>query len=94
MPFKSAEKKREYQRVWYAKRRAYYVAEAGGVCMKCEGTSDLEFHHRDPKDKFTHRIWSLKRERIEAELAKCDLLCRDCHLDEHGGEWNYRRING
>jgi hypothetical protein len=43
----------------------------------------LEFHHRDKSKKdmdVTHMLsggYSIKR--IEAELAKCDVLCANCH---------------
>jgi hypothetical protein len=48
----------------------------------------LEFHHLDPKAKefaISHdgitRSWS----KIQAELAKCVLLCANCHRETHTG---------
>jgi hypothetical protein len=57
----------------------------GGRCIRCGATDDLNFHHRDPSEKsFTiSRLWSMRDEIIETELAKCDLLCRECHKKHH-----------
>jgi hypothetical protein len=53
-------------------------------CKDCGFNSHpaaLEFNHRDPLTKdFTisqsmHRSWSS----LEAEIAKCDVLCSNCH---------------
>src|ERR1700738_5295764 len=79
MPFKSRKEKQKYQREWYAKRRAHYIEQHGGKCVKCGSTNKLEFDHKDPRDKVSHKIWSWKIDRIEAELAKCQLLCITCH---------------
>jgi hypothetical protein len=40
----------------------------------------LELDHVDPALKVSHRVWSWARERREAELAKCQVLCHDCHV--------------
>lgn len=59
----------------------------GGCCIrcgydKCEGA--LEFHHRDPTEKCfgisrTNRSFAKQLE----EAKKCDLLCVNCHAEEH-----------
>lgn len=47
----------------------------------------LEFHHLNPKSKDVHlslavnRGWS--KERIMKEIAKCIVLCSNCHRKEH-----------
>ena len=63
------------------------VEEHGGACKKCgynRCISALEFHHRDPMKK-EFRIGgntrSLEVQREEAD--KCDLLCANCHREEH-----------
>jgi hypothetical protein len=41
----------------------------------------MHFHHRNPSTK-TYNVGSMvnrKLSDIEAEIAKCDLLCANCH---------------
>jgi hypothetical protein len=58
------------------------------TCVRC-GFSDpraLEFHHRDPAAKnfkISEKAWSYAWSRIEEEIAKCDVLCSNCHRIEH-----------
>lgn len=58
-------------------RRAWI--ETNGPCRVCGSWDDLEMDHIDPKDKTTHRVWSLSRERRTEELKKCQVLCAKCH---------------
>lgn len=62
-----------------------YKAERG--CCNC-GERDpvvLEFHHRDPKEKKFEVCQHGERglSAIQTEIAKCDLLCANCHRREH-----------
>ncbi len=47
----------------------------------------LDFHHRDPSEKKTNVArfgrggWSLKR--IDEEIAKCEVVCANCHRRLH-----------
>jgi len=81
MPYKNPAVQLEYQRVWMAERRQTALDARGNACQRCGGTDRLEFHHRDPEEKVSHRIFSRRWETIHAELAKCDLLCSTCHLE-------------
>jgi hypothetical protein len=36
--------------------------------------------HVDPSTKVNHVIWSWSENRRLAELAKCQVLCHDCHV--------------
>ncbi len=61
--------------------------KAVSVCKRCKCNHDLTFHHRDPKQK-AFEIADARRNRksipaLEKELAKCDILCRECHKLEH-----------
>ncbi|MFB6220720.1 MAG: homing endonuclease associated repeat-containing protein [Halolamina sp.] len=58
-------------------------------CSEC-GESDpacLDYHHRDAaeKDKKVSQLVldERSRERIREEIAKCDVLCANCHRSEH-----------
>lgn len=61
-------------------------------CERCGESHPacLAFHHRDRKTKLIEvsravaRRWSIPR--IEKEIAKCDVLCINCHLDAHADE--------
>lgn len=83
MPYRDPEAQREYQRRWMAERRA--AALEGKTCARCgDADGPFDFHHVDPAEKLTHNVWSWSAKRREAELAKCVVLCRDCHVDHHG----------
>jgi hypothetical protein len=45
----------------------------------------LEFHHRDPSTKLMNVpiMSSYSQERVMVEIAKCDVLCGDCHRKRH-----------
>lgn len=81
MPYRDPAAQREYQRRWKARRRAEWFA--GRTCQRCGAADHLEIHHRAGEDKVSHAIWSWSKPRRDAELAKCVVLCRDCHEDQH-----------
>jgi hypothetical protein len=100
MGYKDPKKRREYQRLWVATRRAEFFA--GKACNRCGSTDGLELDHVDPAMKVSHSIWSWSIERRAEEIAKCQVLCNGCHLKktvnsripiEHDGltEYFYRR---
>lgn len=67
------------------KRIREYKAER--FCVRCgfNHPAALEFHHLDPLQKsfsigqFDGRSW----ETILEEIAKCELICSNCHRIEH-----------
>jgi len=71
------------------KRRA--IEWAGGACHGCgfvQLVDALEFHHLDAADKeFAISTEGIPRSwpRVQAELAKCVLLCANCHRETHAG---------
>lgn len=68
------------------------VAIKGGCCLLCgynKYLGSLTFHHLDPNQKSfdiagNHCLgWA----RIEKELEKCILVCRNCHGEIEAGLW-------
>jgi hypothetical protein len=58
-------------------------------CNRCpeNHSACLDFHHKDPTKKesnlsrVANHKWS--RARILAEIAKCEVLCANCHRKQH-----------
>lgn len=79
-------------RIGYKQKCVDYL---GGKCKKCGYNRcilALHAHHRDPTTKLFGistgqcRKWA----KVVAELNKCDLLCSNCHAEEHATErWQY-----
>lgn len=50
----------------------------------------MVFHHRDPREKEITISEAMRRSfgraRILAEIAKCDVLCANCHVKLHARE--------
>jgi len=90
MPYKDPDVQRKYTRNWMRKRRQAWII-SNGPCIKCGSWENLEIDHKDPKQKISHNIWSWSQERREAELVKCQVLCRNCHIKKTIEE-NYRPI--
>jgi len=65
------------------KRRDQLIDMSGGKCIKCGSTEDLNFDHRDPKERsfrLNGKDLDGPWEKILEEWRKCQLLCRLCHL--------------
>ena len=66
------------------------VAEAGGGCVICgydRYAGALQFHHVDPAEKsfsLSERGLARSLEKARAEVAKCVLLCANCHAEVEG----------
>ena len=73
----------------YHKARGEFFADK--VCVKCGSGAFLELDHIDPTQKVSHKIWSWSKVRREAELAKCQVLCRKCHKDKSCEQRGYKR---
>lgn len=88
MPIRDMDKKRKTQREWVAKKKLRYIEILGGVCVKCGSVDRLEVDHIDPSTKTVNptKLWSRKHEIIMEELAKCQLLCKDCHQEKTSAE--------
>ena len=85
--------KRQYQIEWLQRRRTDWL-EANGPCVKCGSQADLEVDHIDRASKVSHRLWGWTAERREAELAKCQVLCRNCHIEKTRAENERPLVHG
>lgn len=71
-------------------RNKAIIREAKSIgCQRC-GFQDiraLEFHHRDPSQKSFGVSQAIARglakQRILDEIAKCEVICANCHAIEH-----------
>jgi hypothetical protein len=72
---------------FHRKMKLKAIEYKGGKCQVCgyaKSAASLTFHHRDPSQKdfaISGRVvgWS----KMQPELDKCDLLCANCHSEEH-----------
>lgn len=73
------------------------VDALGSKCSRCgynEFVSGLDFHHTSEKDNEVARLITKaatgngkQRKLLMSEIAKCILLCRNCHSAHHANEW-------
>lgn len=76
---------KDYMLRRYHKRRVDAIILLGGKCKICGSTDELNFHHINPDLKIMAiaRMSSLSKQKWEEELAKCELLCEECHQFHH-----------
>ena len=88
---------RERERVAKLARRAARREWLRGIkaergCRVCEEHDPvvLDFHHRNPDEKVASPLEMVAKAyglaRIKAEIAKCDVLCANCHRRAHHEE--------
>ena len=79
------------------KIKEYLVKLAGGKCCRCgydKCIAALDFHHRDPNEKeFTMGEKVADLDALVEEIKKCDLLCVNCHREEHYNNYNVNEGN-
>lgn len=70
----------------YSEKRIKLLAIKDSPCIDCHIKYPhyvMQFDHRNPKAKFravaTMMRHTVSWKRIEAEIAKCDLVCANCH---------------
>jgi hypothetical protein len=79
------------ERIW----EFYNQLKATLECARCgeNHPATLQFHHRDPQKKDFNLSEAVNDgysiERIKREVAKCAVLCANCHAKEHY-EWARR----
>lgn len=100
---------KDYQKQWHTNRRIkikQYIFNylSSKSCNQC-GISDvlvLEFDHKNPKRKsfnlgqaFMDKSMTLKK--VEQEIAKCVVLCSNCHKHKthiQNNSWRYQMAKG
>ena len=86
-------KKCRMQRVieWRRRTKLRLIAEAGGCCQICgydRYSGALHFHHLDPASKkfaISRNGHTRSIDKVRAEVAKCVLLCSNCHAEVEAG---------
>lgn len=80
-------------------RKLKFVEQLGGGCSKCgysENLAVLDFHHKDPSTKSfsldARKLSNTKESELLKELVKCELLCSNCHREEHYPEMKVLNI--
>jgi hypothetical protein len=85
----------DYDQARYQAAKAKLIELLGGKCVRCGSSEDLQFDHveRELKEFAITDRWNRSPAELQAELAKCQLLCREHHLEktrsevgvDHGG---------
>lgn len=77
--------RRNYAKRWHARRRQLFDILKEHPCQDCGQMYPpyvMDWDHRDPKDKVM-TIADMKNctawDKVLAEIAKCDLVCSNCH---------------
>jgi hypothetical protein len=70
-----------------------YIQSLKTKCNRCgydKCVEALDFHHTNPQEKdsvlshYSRRVFSLAtKELIDREVEKCEVLCANCHREEH-----------
>jgi hypothetical protein len=87
------------QKIRGIKRKLEAIKIKGGGCEKCgyaKNIAALDFHHINPEEKTSKldlRHFSNNNiDKLELELNKCQLLCANCHREEHHENMDYNKV--
>lgn len=88
-----SERNKQLEKIIRSKVDDYKMNHGCSLCDEKEPVC-LDFHHRKDKDELVSRlIAQLSLRRLEKEIAKCSLLCANCHRKLHKGLFSEDRIN-
>lgn len=96
---RSKEEKAKYYRelmiARYRERRAKAVQDLRGKCVRCGSVKELQLDHIDStaKEYSIFKTW-LSEEKFKAEVAKCQLLCQECHTDKTLADLGRKKAKG
>ena len=74
-----------YSNEYYQRKRTKLIEQFGGKCVRCGSTENLEFDHIDRHTKIKKVSTLLASSSYQSavdEAQKCQLLCRQCHIDK------------
>lgn len=74
----------KYANKYIVRRREWALEYLGGRCVKCRTVNNLQFDHID-KNNCSFRIganFKTTMVRLRGELDKCQLLCKEHHLEK------------
>ena len=85
-----------FMRERYRKRKTEALTYLGGKCSTCGTTEDLEFDHKqqETKNKNVTLMTGVSEARFWAEVEKCQLLCKDCHIKKSLKETGKQSVKG
>jgi hypothetical protein len=74
------------------------AVKGGSQCHFCaeDHPAALDFHHINPEEKLFRISNSWKRygvEKVASEIAKCVLVCKNCHAKIHAGALIYEETD-
>jgi 5-methylcytosine-specific restriction endonuclease McrA len=85
---------RDYMRERHHRRRNAFIESRGGRCEACDSTENLEVDHRDQREKsFNISFASTAETKLQAELEKCQVLCRECHKAKTASENKIKELS-
>ena len=78
---------RERNRLQRARTRSIINEAKANGCEVCgeKETACLDFHHTGEKDKTVSQMLGMSDKRVRDEIAKCVILCANCHRKHHAG---------
>lgn len=90
---KTREQSAVYMRNRYQRRKKEALIKLGGACCRCGCTEDLEVDHTNRKEKTMpfSRMYAVNQARFDEELDKCQLLCKQCHVQKTIEERGHRK---
>lgn len=89
-----------FYRIKSIKSKLDLIQLCGGKCIKCgydKNIAAFDFHHRNPSEKiFEIKMKNLSgawtQDEILKEVEKCDLLCSNCHREQHSPHLEINKI--
>ena len=88
---RTSQKRENAKKYQLAKKQSVEQYKLSRGCCRCHYkvcAAALDFHHLKPAEKMCglkQSSWSPTSKRVQAELKKCIILCKNCHYELHHG---------